>query len=80
MAARSPSRNLCTGANRVTNQATGATKADIGREAIVNGYAKRGEILDVDANIVLVKFPDGSRATTGQSNVIVTARTKGGDE
>lgn len=47
----------------MTNQATGATQKDVGKKAIVNGYAGVGEIRKVMGRTVEVELPYGIVST-----------------
>ena len=55
----------------MSNQATGATQADIGKSAIVNGYGGSGKILRVLGRTVEVEMPYGI-VSTDQDKVVVS--------
>ena len=54
----------------MANQATGATKSDIGSRAIVNGLVGKGEVVDVVGNLVVVRMPYGA-ITVEQDQICV---------
>lgn len=52
----------------MSNQATGASRKDIGRKTIVNGYAGKGVVLSVKGRTVEVEFPFG-KVSVGQDKI-----------
>lgn len=55
----------------MTNQATGATQADIGSGAIVNGYSGKGVVLRVVGRTVEIEMPYGIVATDQDAVCVV---------
>ena len=56
------------------NQATGATRSDIGRRAIVNGYVYEGIVIKVIGRTVMVEMPYGI-VSTDQDHVVLLTNT-----
>jgi hypothetical protein len=54
----------------MANQSTGATRSDVGKFAIVNGYSGKGEVIRVIGRTVDVKMPYGI-VSTDQENIFV---------
>jgi len=54
----------------MTNQATGASQHDIGRQAIVKGFSGTGTVSRVIGRTVEIELPYG-KVSADQDNVIV---------